>query len=90
MRSRGIRFPGRDGESLVPIFTPARSTTAQEPNASLAQQMQREVPAVSFSPEQTKEVLNVARNSLELLTTVLSSSPEQDALQVYFNIWFLS
>ncbi|WOG90959.1 hypothetical protein DCAR_0310206 [Daucus carota subsp. sativus] len=81
LRSRGIRFPGRDGESLAPIFTPPRSTTAPEPNASLAQQMYNEVPVISFSPEETKEVFDVARNSIELLTTVLSSSPEQEALQ---------
>ncbi|KAK1392092.1 putative target of Myb protein 1 [Heracleum sosnowskyi] len=81
LRSRGIRFPGRDGESLAPIFTPPRSTTAPEPTASLAQQMHIEVPVISFSPEQTKEVFDVARNSIELLMTVLSSSPEQDALQ---------
>ncbi|KAL1806476.1 hypothetical protein ACET3Z_029544 [Daucus carota] len=43
LRSRGIRFPDRDGESLAPIFTPPRLTTAPEPNASLAQQMYNEV-----------------------------------------------
>ncbi|KAK1366349.1 Cytosolic sorting protein GGA2/TOM1 [Heracleum sosnowskyi] len=81
LRSRGVRFPGRDSESLAPIFTPPRSTTAPEPNPSLAQQMHREVPVISFSAEQTKEAFDVARNSIELLTTVLSSSPHQDALQ---------
>ncbi|KAL8127627.1 hypothetical protein AgCh_014508 [Apium graveolens] len=81
LRSRGIRFPGHDGESLAPIFTPPRSTTAPEPNASLAQQIHSEVSVISFSPEQTKEVFDVARNSIELLTTVLSSSSEQDVLQ---------
>ncbi|KAL0282170.1 UNVERIFIED_CONTAM: TOM1-like protein 1 [Sesamum angustifolium] len=35
----------------------------------------------SFSAEQTKEAFDVARNSIELLSTVLSSSPQQDALQ---------
>lgn len=84
MRSRGIRFPGRDSESLAPIFTPARSTAVPEPNPSLAQQIHREVPVISFSAEQTKEAFDVARNSIELLTTVLSSSPQQDALQVIF------
>ena len=87
LRSRGIRFPGRDGESLAPIFTPPHSTTAPEPNASLAQKMYNEVPVISFSPEQTKEVFDVARNSIELLRTFLSSSPEQEALQVLYHIW---
>ncbi|XP_050221998.1 TOM1-like protein 1 [Mercurialis annua] len=81
LRSRGIRFPGRDNESLAPIFTPARSVSAAEVDASLAQQIQHDIPVLSFTAEQTKEAFDVARNSIELLTTVLSSSPQQDALQ---------
>ncbi|XVE90446.1 hypothetical protein DITRI_Ditri20bG0078400 [Diplodiscus trichospermus] len=87
LKSRGIRFPGRDNESLAPIFTPARSVSASEVDASLAQQLQhdmqlqRDVPVQSFTPEQTKEAFDVARNSIELLSTVLSSSPQQDALE---------
>ncbi|XP_002520034.2 TOM1-like protein 1 [Ricinus communis] len=81
LRSRGIRFPGRDNESLAPIFTPPRSVSAAEVDASLAQQIQHDIPVVSFTAEQTKEAFDVARNSIELLTTVLSSSPEQDALK---------
>lgn len=81
LRSRGVRFPGRDHESLAPIFTPPRTVSASEPNVTLAQQMQHEIPRENFSAEQTKEAFDVARNSLELLTTVLSSSPQQDALQ---------
>ncbi|KAJ0014969.1 hypothetical protein Pint_21060 [Pistacia integerrima] len=46
LRSRGIRFPGRDNESLAPIFTPARS--APEVDATLAQQMQHDIPVQSF------------------------------------------
>ncbi|KAK9272901.1 hypothetical protein L1049_003280 [Liquidambar formosana] len=42
--------------------------------------IQREIPVQSFSADQTKEAFDVARNSIELLTTVLSSSPQQDAL----------
>ena len=82
MKSRGIRFPGRDIESLAPIFTPPRSVSASESDASLAQQIHRDIPAQTFSAEQTKEVFDVARNSIELLTTVLSSSPQQDTLEV--------
>lgn len=80
LRARGVRFPGRDHESLAPIFTPPRTVSASEPSVTLAQQIQHEIPR-NFSAEQTKEAFDVARNSVELLTTVLSSSPQQDALQ---------
>lgn len=78
LKSRGIRFPGRDDESLVPIFTPPRSVSEAELDATLAQ---RDIPVESFSAEETKEAFDVARNSIELLSTVLSSSPQQDVLQ---------
>ncbi|XVF42918.1 hypothetical protein PTKIN_Ptkin01aG0403800 [Pterospermum kingtungense] len=87
LKSRGIRFPGRDNESLAPIFTPSRSISAAEVDASLAQQLQHDmqlqhdIPVLSFTAEQTKEAFEVARNSIELLSTVLSSSPQQDALE---------
>lgn len=92
LRSRGIRFPGRDTESLAPIFTPPPSVPTVEPNSGLARGVhqevpvrgvQHEVPVQSFTAEQTKEAFNVARNSIELLSTVISSSPQQDALQVF-------
>ncbi|GAB2293886.1 3'(2'),5'-bisphosphate nucleotidase/inositol-1,4-bisphosphate 1-phosphatase [Dionaea muscipula] len=78
LRSRGIRFPGRDDESLAPIFTPPRSVSEAETNAALPQ---HDIPVQTFSPGQTKEVFDVARNSIELLSTVLSSSPQQDVLK---------
>ncbi|KAG8390505.1 hypothetical protein BUALT_Bualt01G0090300 [Buddleja alternifolia] len=81
LKSRGIRFPGRDNDSLAPIFTLPRSVAASESNTSLAQQFHREIAAQTLSTEQTKEAFDVARNSIELLSTVLSSSPQQDALQ---------
>lgn len=81
LKSRGIRFPGRDNESLAPIFTPPRTVSASESSPNLAQQLHRDIPAHTFSAEQTKEAFDVARNSIELLTTVLSSSPQQDALE---------
>ncbi|XP_010558637.1 PREDICTED: TOM1-like protein 2 [Tarenaya hassleriana] len=82
LRSRGVRFPGRDNESLAPIFTPPRSATAPEMDANVPQNVQYDVPPViSFTAEQTKEAFDVARNSIELLSTVLSSSPQLDALQ---------
>uniref|UniRef100_A0A6N2L2Z2 GAT domain-containing protein n=1 Tax=Salix viminalis TaxID=40686 RepID=A0A6N2L2Z2_SALVM len=71
LKSRGIRFPSRDNDSLVPIFTPPHSVSAPE----------YDIPLQSFTAEQIKEAFDVARNSIELLTTVLSSSPHQDALQ---------
>ncbi|CAN1842021.1 TOM1-like protein 1 [Linum perenne] len=81
LKSRGIRFPGRDDESLAPIFTPPRSITASEGDTNLADQIHREVTVQSLTAEQMKEAFDVARNSIELLTTVLSSSPGQDALK---------
>ncbi|KAJ7982672.1 TOM1-like protein 2 [Quillaja saponaria] len=81
LKSRGIRFPGRDNESLAPVFTPPRSVSAPESDIGLVQQRQHDVPVQTFTAEQTKEAFDVARNSIELLTTVLSSSPQQDALQ---------
>ncbi|KAJ4953297.1 hypothetical protein NE237_030129 [Protea cynaroides] len=78
LKSRGIRFPGRDDESLAPIFTPPRSVVESESNATL---VHRGIPTQNFSAEQTKEAFDVARNSIELLSTVLSSSPQQDALE---------
>ncbi|MFQ6627522.1 hypothetical protein Gotur_005264 [Gossypium turneri] len=87
LKSRGVRFPGRDNESLAPIFTPPRSVSAAEVDASLANQfqhdmqLQHDTPPQAFTAEQTKEAFDVARNSIELLSTVLSSSPQQDALK---------
>ncbi|KAI7729066.1 hypothetical protein M8C21_010674, partial [Ambrosia artemisiifolia] len=80
---RGIRFPGRDSESLAPIFTPPRSIPPSEVYLVPSQNVHQEapIPVQSMSAEQTKEAFDVARNSLELLSTVLSSSPQQDALQ---------
>jgi len=86
LRSRGIRFPGRDNESLAPIFTPPRSATVPEPPhmEDIPRQFQQDVPVQGYTEEQTKEAFDVARNSIELLSTVLSSSPQQDVLQVSF------
>ncbi|TVU28096.1 hypothetical protein EJB05_19605 [Eragrostis curvula] len=81
LKSRGVRFPGRDNESLAPIFTPPRSVAEAEVDASLPQQAYEDVHVHTYTAEETKEAFDVARNSIELLSTVLSSSPEQDALQ---------
>ena len=88
LRSRGIRFPGRDDESLAPIFTPPRSVPAVEPYSEAAQEGYQEIPDESFVPARTvpavqvNEAFEVARNSVELLSTVLSSSPQKEVLQV--------
>ncbi|CAN6246475.1 unnamed protein product [Urochloa humidicola] len=81
LKSRGVRFPGRDNESLAPIFTPPRSVAEADVDANVPQQAFEDVPVHTYTAEETKEAFDVARNSIELLSTVLSSSPEQDALQ---------
>lgn len=88
LRSRGIRFPGRDDESLAPIFTPPRSVPAAEPYSDVAQDGYQEIPDESFAPVrvvpppvQVNDAFEVARNSVELLSTVLSSSPQNEALE---------
>lgn len=83
MKSRGVRFPGRDDESLAPIFTPPRSVSEVEANFDGSQFLQgpSDVMLDSFSAENIKEAFDVARNSIELLSTVLSSSPQQEASQ---------
>ncbi|XP_042983195.1 uncharacterized protein LOC122312608 [Carya illinoinensis] len=78
--SRGIQFPGRDNESLAAIFTPC-SVSDSNYDACLPQQILRDFPVQSFTAEQTKEVLDVTRNIIELLTTVLHTSPQQDSLK---------
>ena len=79
-----MRFPGRDNESLAPIFTPPRSVAEAEAQAqaNFPNQAFEDVHVHTYTAEETKEALDVARNSMELLSTVLSSSPQQDALQV--------
>lgn len=85
-------------ESLAPIFTPPQSIsrTGTAGSGSLGSGGldgsfgTRDVgglPAHDVSPENTKEVFDVARNSVELLNTVLTSSPQQEALQVCVTIW---
>ncbi|OAY81922.1 TOM1-like protein 2 [Ananas comosus] len=63
-------FPGRDNESLAPIFTPPRSISETESYANVTNPTYHEVAVHSFTAEQTKEAFDVARNSVELLSTV--------------------
>ncbi|XP_006662105.1 TOM1-like protein 1 [Oryza brachyantha] len=87
LRSRGVRFPGRDDESLAPIFTPPRSAPSSEPYSAAAQEGYQEIPDESLDPVrivpavQVNEAFEVARNTVELLSTVLSSSPQKEALK---------
>lgn len=64
------------------MFTPPRSFTASDPVSIVGQQNNHYMHEEFFSVELIKEAFDVARNSIELLTTVLSSSPPQDALKV--------
>ncbi|KAK7258156.1 hypothetical protein RIF29_32645 [Crotalaria pallida] len=106
LKSRGVQFPGRDNESLAPIFTPPQSVFA--PKASLEHLIghkhdnpMRSFPSApeaddvspahlvghddthfqSFTSKQINEAFNVARNSIQLLSTVLSSSPQPEVLE---------
>lgn len=93
LKSRGIRFPGRDNESLAPIFTPPQTFPSGEqvnalsgvpPSAASHMRTYRDVLVPqddTLSESHVKEVFDVARNSIELLSTVLTSSPQQDALK---------
>ncbi|KAG6599147.1 TOM1-like protein 1, partial [Cucurbita argyrosperma subsp. sororia] len=81
LKSRGIRFPGRDNESLAPIFTPPRTVSASETEVIYTEQYHHDIPVHTFTAEETKEAFDVARNSIELLSTVLSSSPPQDTAE---------
>lgn len=79
LKSRGIRFPGRDAESLAPIFTPPRVIPPSEVSPRISS---RDASVLNtFTPEQSKEIFDVARNSVELLSTVLTSSPQQEVLK---------
>ncbi|KAJ3681659.1 hypothetical protein LUZ60_014232 [Juncus effusus] len=78
LKSRGIRFPGRDEESLAPIFTPPRSVPESE---SYIPTNQEAPPVRAYGPDEIKEAIDVARNSIEILSTVLSSSPQKEALE---------
>ncbi|CAM6083801.1 unnamed protein product [Calypogeia fissa] len=91
LKNRGVKFPGRDNESLAPIFTPPGAPTFGSPasgkgsQGGSAQSVWRDAYAAPQpdlnDPASVKETLDVARNSVELLSTVLSSSPEQEALK---------
>ncbi|KAG6406820.1 hypothetical protein SASPL_134431 [Salvia splendens] len=75
--SKGVRFPLRNTENLGNLVTPPRSVAGSD-----SLELGNQITAQRFSAEQTKEAFDVARNSIELLNSVLSSSPPKDILQV--------
>ncbi|KAK7312148.1 hypothetical protein VNO77_35799 [Canavalia gladiata] len=82
LKSRGIRFPGCDTQSLAPVFTPSASASVPEADVTLADLIQHnDIRVQSFTPQQTKEAFAVARNTTHLLSTVLSSSTQKDVLK---------
>lgn len=85
LKSRGLRFPGRDSETLPPTFTGSFSDMGTQSSTAPDQQQEFNDAFIpqsrNLTDEQKKEVLDVARNSIELLSTVLSSSPQQEALK---------
>ncbi|XP_024368263.1 TOM1-like protein 1 isoform X1 [Physcomitrium patens] len=87
LKSRGIRFPGRDEESLAPIFTPPQSVQTSNTagsggfDGSVHSRDMSGFVAHDVSSTDFKEVFDVARNSVELLNTVLTSSPQQEVLK---------
>eukprot|EP00250_Pteridium_aquilinum_P022843 c25793_g1_i1 orf=184-1287(+) len=83
LRSRGVKFPLRDPESLAPIFTPPHSVALTE-SRNVLRRSHRDVlmgTQEGLDIPQSEELLHTARNSVELLSTVLTSSPQQEALQ---------
>lgn len=86
--SRGVVFPPRDNESLAPIFTPPQSAPITQRSipeyagritgTGISEVSTAQGPVVVMD---SKEIFNIARNSVELLTTVLTSAPAQEVLQ---------
>ncbi|XP_025686941.1 TOM1-like protein 1 [Arachis hypogaea] len=85
LKSRGVGFPVRDNESLAPIFTPPprrSSSAADSDDIILPHPIRYDIPMRSFTSQPTtKEAFHVARNTIELLYTILSSSPHQQLLR---------
>ncbi|CAL5212740.1 unnamed protein product [Lathyrus oleraceus] len=83
LKARGIRFPGCDNESLDHVFSPSGSASASAPVAgrSLEHLIQHQNHVTGYTFQQTKEAFDVARNITDLLSSVLSSSPQQNVLK---------
>ncbi|KAJ6812578.1 kinesin-like protein KIN-14Q isoform X1 [Iris pallida] len=83
LKSRGIHFPRLDTKSLAPRYMPLQSMFDSASYTEFRQQAHQDVLAQGFTSEQTKEVFDMARDNIQLLSTVLSSS-QQDALKVIY------
>lgn len=81
LRAEGVRFPGRDAESLAPIFTPAQSAPITTPAAPAPVHDGAPTEAPADVAARSVQVFEVARNARELLDTMLTSSPAGEALQ---------
>ncbi|CAK8576991.1 unnamed protein product [Lathyrus sativus] len=88
LKARGIRFPGCDNERLDHVFAPSGSGSASAPEAvrSLEHLIQHENHVTDYTSQQTKEAFDVARNITDLLSSVLSSSPQQNVLKLDLTI----
>jgi hypothetical protein len=83
LKQGGTHFPGRDVESLAPIFTPAQSAPITTPQAAPGVRREEAPPLTGEAlAAKSKETFEVARNSIELLNTVLTSSPKEETLKV--------
>ncbi|KAI5080397.1 hypothetical protein GOP47_0003580 [Adiantum capillus-veneris] len=83
LKSRGVKFPLRDSESLAPIFTPPQ-TVAPSEKVHKVRRTYRDIVGdtqddLALPP--TEELIHTAQNSLDLLSTVLTTSPQQEAFQ---------
>ncbi|CAH2052964.1 unnamed protein product [Thlaspi arvense] len=73
--------------TVSPITVPASPSRGQENPGEDSKHVHEpahvryDAPVRSFTAEQTKEAFDIARNSIELLSTVLSTSPQYHALQ---------
>lgn len=84
LKARGVRFPGCDNERLDHAFAPSGSASAPEAGRSLEHLILHENHVTSYTSQQTKEAFDVARNCSDLLSSVLSSSPQQNVLKVFY------
>jgi hypothetical protein len=80
LKERGVQFPSRDEEGIFtasPMASVVGGGIVSEPPAT-----------AQYTVEQLKEILDVARNSVELLSTVFTSSPPQEVLKVCHYLTF--
>ncbi|KAL4190311.1 hypothetical protein AMTRI_Chr07g24080 [Amborella trichopoda] len=88
LKGRGIRFPGQEGESLEPFFTPMEPVGHEQPSSLPASNANGNTDprrpghdaftyhGHNLSSEERKEILVVARNSIELLSSMSNSNSQ--------------